>query len=98
MSQYKDYSSPCVKGNPQAYASLGGYNNEANSQMNLPVSDRVKSNSGFYMVPSFGESGGYAALTHGQMQGNGTGYFNISKAYSLKNGTCGQQYVRKLCQ
>jgi len=87
--QYSEDNGSMVGGSFCSYATLSTYNNANGMQVPRPVGTATG-----YIVPSYGAPG-YNTLVHSQ---DSAGYPNIGSAYRNNNGSCNQQYVRKLCQ
>lgn len=83
-------TNPTVGSPSCTYTTLSQYNMGAKAQM------RPQDTSGYYVVPAYGVAG-YNTLMHDAAP-SCSGYFNIGDAYRSKDGSCNQQYVRKLCQ
>ena len=78
------------------YSTLSSYNNSG-GLAGIPIPDRVKGVSNYYVVPHYGLGYGYNALTHGQNAGSCSGFFNITNAYGRNANNCNTRYVRTLC-
>jgi len=91
MSEYNN----STVGAACSYATLSHYN--SNGQLKVPVPNRTKGGSGFYLVPSFGLGAGYNTLQHGEKTGTCSGFFNITNAYGKNANNCNTTYVRSLC-
>lgn len=92
--QYRENNSgQVVNSSGCSYGNLSRYNQHSALGVGVP-SDTV---SGAYIVPTWGSSPGYDALTHGSRPGC-TGYFGIGSAYGKDAGACKQTYALKSCR